>query len=133
MQSSNFDKLLDSKPINKLASLVAQSSGVDNIQEIENTHKDLSESISRLTEQLKTGEFKSKRDKDKVGKQRRSFILQRRQLVRQYPFLSKKQKLELTPLILDEAKKLLSKEDWDACVARAKDKLKQAYIDKDLI
>ena len=54
-------------------------------------------------------------------------------LSRKYPFLSKKKKLELTPLILDEVKKIMSKQDWDACVARAKAKLEQNFIECDLI
>ena len=48
-------------------------------------------------------------------------------------FLSKKKKLELTPLILDEVKKIMSKEDWNACVVRAKAKLEQNFIENDLI
>ena len=35
--------------------------------------------------------------------------------------------------ILDEVKKIMSKEDWNACVARAKAKLEQNFIECDLI
>ena len=68
MQSADFDKLTDSRPINKLAYIVAQSNGIDNIQEIKDRFQDLDESIGRLTVLLRNGEFSHKREKDKVGK-----------------------------------------------------------------
>lgn len=132
MQSADFDKLSDARPINKLAMLVTQSKGVDNVQELYDRFRDLDESIGRLTIQLKTSEL-TKKEKDKIAKQRRSARLEKNTLARKYPFLAKKKKLELTPLILDEVKKILSKEDWNACVSRAKAKLEQNFIECDLI
>lgn len=132
MQSAYFEKLTDSRPINKLAMVVTQSNGVDNVQELYDRFKDLDESIGRLTIELRTSDL-TKKEKDKIGKQRRKLRLEKNALSRKYPFLSKKKKLELTPLILDEVKKVMSKEDWDACVARAKAKLEQNFIECDLI
>lgn len=43
MQSADFDKLTDSRPINKLAMLVTQSKGVDNVQELYDRFRDLDE------------------------------------------------------------------------------------------
>ena len=43
MQSADFDKLTDSRPINKLAMLVTQSKGVDNVQELYDRFRDLGE------------------------------------------------------------------------------------------
>lgn len=89
-------------------------------------------SIGRLTVELRTSDL-TKKEKDKIGKQRRKLRLEKNELSRKYPFLSKKKKLELTPLILDEVKKIMSKEDWNACVVRAKAKLEQNFIENDLI
>ena len=133
MQSADFEKLTDSRPINKLAYIVAQSNGIDNIQEIKDRFQDLDESIGRLTVLLRNGEFSHKKEKDKVGKERRKLRLEKREMIKKYPFLAKKKKLELEPLILDEVKKILSKEDWNACVSRAKVKLEQNFIENDLI
>jgi hypothetical protein len=89
-------------------------------------------SIGRLTVELRTSDL-TKKEKDKIGKERRKLRLEKNELSRKYPFLSKKKKLELTPLILDEVKKIMSKEDWNACVVRAKAKLEQNFIENDLI
>lgn len=132
MQSADFDKLTSSRPVNKLAMIVTQSNGVDNVQEIYDKFRDLDESIGRLTVELRTSDL-TKKEKDKIGKQRRKLRLEKNELSRKYPFLSKKKKLELTPLILDEVKKIMSKEDWNACVVRAKAKLEQNFIENDLI
>jgi len=132
MQSADFDKLTSSRPVNKLAMIVTQSNGVDNVQEIYDRFRDLDESIGRLTVELRTSDL-TKKEKDKIGKQRRKLRLEKNELSRKYPFLSKKKKLELTPLILDEVKKIMSKEDWNACVVRAKAKLEQNFIENDLI
>ena len=131
MQSADFDKLTSSRPVNKLAMIVTQSNGVDNVQEIYDRFRDLDESIGRLTVELRTSDL-TKKEKDKIGKQRRKLRLEKNELSRKYPFLSKKKKLELTPLILDEVKKIMSKEDWNACVVRAKAKLEQNFIENDL-
>ena len=112
--------------------IVTQSNGVDNVQEIYDRFRDLDESIGRLTVELRTSDL-TKKEKDKIGKQRRKLRLEKNELSRKYPFLSKKKKLELTPLILDEVKKIMSKEDWNACVVRAKAKLEQNFIENDLI
>lgn len=132
MQSADFDKLTSSRPVNKLAMIVTQSNGVDNVQEIYDRFRDLDESIGRLTVELRTSDL-TKKEKDKIGKERRKLRLEKNELSRKYPFLSKKKKLELTPLILDEVKKIMSKEDWNACVVRAKAKLEQNFIENDLI
>lgn len=132
MQSADSDKLTSSRPVNKLAMIVTQSNGVDNVQEIYDRFRDLDESIGRLTVELRTSDL-TKKEKDKIGKQRRKLRLEKNELSRKYPFLSKKKKLELTPLILDEVKKIMSKEDWNACVVRAKAKLEQNFIENDLI
>jgi hypothetical protein len=44
MQSADFDKLTSSRPVNKLAMIVTQSNGVDNVQEIYDRFRDLDES-----------------------------------------------------------------------------------------
>lgn len=132
MQSADFDKLTSSRPVNKLAMIVTQSNGVDNVQEIYDRYNNLNNSIRRLTIMLKTAEM-TKREKDKAGKERRKFRREIRELIKKNPFLSKKKGLELTPLILDEAKKRLSQEEWDACVRDAKAKLEQNYIESGLV
>lgn len=132
MTSIDFEKVINSKPINKLSAIVTQSNGVDNINELTNRFNDLDESIGRLTILLKTNNL-SKKEKDKIAKQRRDVRLEKNTLARKYPFLAKKNKLELTPLILEQVKKKLSKEDWEECVRNAKEQLIQNYIEKGLI
>lgn len=132
MTSTDFEKVINSKPINKLSAIVTQSNGIDNIKELTDRFNDLDESIGRLTILLKTSNL-SKKEKDKIAKQRRDARLEKNTLARKYPFLAKKNKLELTPLILEQVKKKLSKEDWEECVRNAKEQLLQNYIERGLI